>query len=497
MAPRRRRRPRGARRRTAGLADRETALGVARLAGEVARTAGQLRFYGDVAAEGSYLGVHDRRRPPTTTPGWSGSTAPSGPSPCSARATSRSRSACSATTPARRWPRAARWSCKAHPAHPGSQQRQAEIAQDALAAAGAPEGTFDVVVGQQAGVDLVKAPEVAAVAFTGSQARWSRAVAARQRARGRDPGLRRDGHRQPGRRDPRPAPRDIAEIAAGFVGSFTLGNGQFCTKPGLLLAPAGSGAARPGRRSAARRRLRAGHAHRADRRSGRAPASRSSRAAGAELVAPVPARRERLVRPRCRARGRLSALSPAAACWRSASAPSSSCAEYADRRRTRGRSGDAPGLAGREPSSPATTGDTQAAVAAGGAEPQGRPRHRQRLAHRRRLHVGAAPRRAMALHVCTGCYLGRRPWPGPLRPARRLPVADDVLAARRGASGQPVAASSPRQRHAAPTAGAELVTRPARGRPRRGLQPRPRRPAGHGNARRPRRRPSSRSSGPA
>jgi NADP-dependent aldehyde dehydrogenase len=30
-------------------------------------------------------------------------------------------------------------------------------------------------------------------------------------------------------------------IAAGFVGSFSLGAGQFCTKPGLLLVPAGSG----------------------------------------------------------------------------------------------------------------------------------------------------------------------------------------------------------------------------------------------------------------
>jgi NADP-dependent aldehyde dehydrogenase len=34
-----------------------------------------------------------------------------------------------------------------------------------------------------------------------------------------------------------------AEIAAGFVSSFTLGMGQFCTKPGLLLSPAGSGLA--------------------------------------------------------------------------------------------------------------------------------------------------------------------------------------------------------------------------------------------------------------
>ena len=45
------------RRELVALADEETALGVERLTGEVTRTAGQLRFYGDVAAEGSYLGI--------------------------------------------------------------------------------------------------------------------------------------------------------------------------------------------------------------------------------------------------------------------------------------------------------------------------------------------------------------------------------------------------------------------------------------------------------
>jgi NADP-dependent aldehyde dehydrogenase len=34
----------------------------------------------------------------------------------------------------------------------------------------------------------------------------------------------------------------MEEIAEGFVGSFTLGSGQFCTKPGLVFAPAGAAA---------------------------------------------------------------------------------------------------------------------------------------------------------------------------------------------------------------------------------------------------------------
>jgi NADP-dependent aldehyde dehydrogenase len=40
---------------------------------------------------------------------------------------------------------------------------------------------------------------------------------------------------------PAAARRDTAAIAEAFVGSFTLGQGQFCTKPGLLLAPRGAG----------------------------------------------------------------------------------------------------------------------------------------------------------------------------------------------------------------------------------------------------------------
>jgi NADP-dependent aldehyde dehydrogenase len=34
----------------------------------------------------------------------------------------------------------------------------------------------------------------------------------------------------------------MEEIAEGFVGSFTLGSGQFCTKPGLVFVPAGTAA---------------------------------------------------------------------------------------------------------------------------------------------------------------------------------------------------------------------------------------------------------------
>ena len=61
-----------------GLAETETALGYTRLTSEVSRAAGQLRFYGDVAAEGSYLAA-TIDHPTDTTPGLARVNQPLGP----------------------------------------------------------------------------------------------------------------------------------------------------------------------------------------------------------------------------------------------------------------------------------------------------------------------------------------------------------------------------------------------------------------------------------
>ncbi len=163
------------------LADRETALGEARLSGEVSRAANQLRFYGDVAAEGSYLGVTVDEAT-ATTPRIVRVNRPLGPVAVFGASNfpfafsvlgNDTGAALAAGCPV---------VVKAHPAHVGLSHRQAEIALDALAAAGAPHGTFGMVNGHQAGTDLVKAPAISAVAFTGSQNGGTRAVADRQRA---------------------------------------------------------------------------------------------------------------------------------------------------------------------------------------------------------------------------------------------------------------------------------------------------------------------------
>src|SRR6202021_2265969 len=59
---------------------------------------------------------------------------------------------------------------KAHEAHPVTSDLSAEIIAGALAAAGAPAGTFALIHGVQAGLHLLRHPAVAAAGFTGSTA---------------------------------------------------------------------------------------------------------------------------------------------------------------------------------------------------------------------------------------------------------------------------------------------------------------------------------------
>ena len=150
------------------VADRETALGEARLTGELARCADQLRFYGDVAAEASYLRVTVDHRT-ATTPDLRRMQVPLGPVAVLGASNfpfafgalgNDTGSALAAGCPV---------VAKAHPAHPETSALLATVATAALAAAGAPDGAFGLVAGFEAGEALVRAPEIAAVAFTGSQ----------------------------------------------------------------------------------------------------------------------------------------------------------------------------------------------------------------------------------------------------------------------------------------------------------------------------------------
>ena len=223
------------------LADQETGLGASRLSGEVARMAAQLRFYGDVAQEGSYLGLTVQEpagafprmvrvnRPLGLVAVFGASNFPFAFGTLGNDTGSAIAAGCPVLV-------------KAHPAHIRLSIRLAELAAKALHEVGAPVGTLALVIGQNPGSQLVEAPEVSAVAFTGSQ---SGGLALWRLANQRDvviPVFAEMGTVNPVVVTPAGA-SDMASVAEGFVGSFTLGSGQFCTKPGLLLAPAGSNAA--------------------------------------------------------------------------------------------------------------------------------------------------------------------------------------------------------------------------------------------------------------
>ena len=221
------------------LADEETGLGLPRLRGELAGAARSILFYAGVAVEGSYLGVSsDVVSDTVSLARWN---IPVGPVAVFGASNfpfgfgvfgHDVASALSAGCPV---------IVKAHPAHPRLSVRVAAIAREALRAAGAPTGTYDVVVGFDAGLQLVDAPAIKTIAFTGSQ---RGGMALRDRAAGRGvPVFAEMGTVNPAFVTAA-AVTDAAgteAIAAGFVGSFTLGAGQFCTKPGLIFAPAGSG----------------------------------------------------------------------------------------------------------------------------------------------------------------------------------------------------------------------------------------------------------------
>lgn len=226
----------------ARLADTETALGMPRLTGEVSRTANQLRFYGQVAAEGAFLGASVEEGT-DTTPRFVRIKRPLGPVAVFGASNfpfafgvlgNDTGSALAAGCPV---------VAKAHPAHVLTCLRLAEITREALNGIGAPEGTYSMISGLQAGIDLVKHPGIKAVAFTGSQ---NGGLALWRIANEREiviPVYAEMGTVNPVVLTPGGA-ENLEEVATGFVGSFTLGQGQFCVKPGLFFAPAGHDAAK-------------------------------------------------------------------------------------------------------------------------------------------------------------------------------------------------------------------------------------------------------------
>jgi 2,5-dioxopentanoate dehydrogenase len=227
-------------------AHNETALPKPRLQGETARTCHQLRLFAEVAEEGSWVAARidraDPARKPAPKPDIRSMLRPLGPVAVFGAgnfplafsvAGGDTVSALAAGNPV---------IVKAHPAHPGTSELVGQAIRASIRTSNLPEGVFSLLFdgGTQVGGALVTHPRVKAVGFTGSR-HAGRALMDLAASR------------------PEPIPffgemsstnpvfvlpgalRERGEaIVTGLHGSFTLGAGQFCTKPGMVFLPQGA-----------------------------------------------------------------------------------------------------------------------------------------------------------------------------------------------------------------------------------------------------------------
>lgn len=224
-------------------ADAETALGPVRLTGELARTCYQLRAFADIVDEGAFLDVVINHPDDTATPPvpdlrrykvslgvvavYSASNFPFAFSVAGGDTASALAAGCPVVV-------------KAHPDHPALSELVAKVLRIAAAEHGIPAGVVGLVHGFEAGIELIKHPLVAAAGFTGS-VRGGRALFDAAAARP----VPIPFHGELGSLNPvvvtEAAANERGEaIGTGLAGSMTLGVGQFCVKPGLVLVPSGA-----------------------------------------------------------------------------------------------------------------------------------------------------------------------------------------------------------------------------------------------------------------
>lgn len=227
------------------IAMRETGLTEVRLTGEVKRTAVQLRLFAETIVSGDYLDVRidhaddnfalgvrpDVRRyhiPVGPVINFSASNFPFAFSVAGGDSAAALAAGCPLIV-------------KAHSGHPQLSIATARVIADALAASGMPDGVFQLISGQEAGVAVLKDPRIKAGSFTGSiyAGRLLADIAAARPAPIQFYG-------ELGSVNPvfltRGAIDESAQtIAVGYITSVSGSAGQLCTKPGFVFAPVNHG----------------------------------------------------------------------------------------------------------------------------------------------------------------------------------------------------------------------------------------------------------------
>ncbi|MFI5159729.1 MAG: aldehyde dehydrogenase (NADP(+)) [Sphingobacteriales bacterium] len=220
----------------------ESGLPQARLQGERGRTTGQLNMFADLVEEGSWVeAVIDSALPdrkPVARPDIRKMLIPIGPVVVFGAsnfplafsvAGGDTASALAAGCPV---------IVKAHPAHPGTSALVAEAIKKAAEKYDLPEGVFSMLYdnGYAIGEALVKHPKTKIVTFTGSFKGGTALLKMAQERNNPIPVFAEMGSVNPVILLPDALDCRYEQIAEQYAASITLGAGQFCTNPGVLLA---------------------------------------------------------------------------------------------------------------------------------------------------------------------------------------------------------------------------------------------------------------------
>ncbi|WP_442487358.1 aldehyde dehydrogenase (NADP(+)) [Halomonas litopenaei] len=223
----------------------ETGLPQARLAGERGRTCGQLRLFADSVRAGEWLDVRIDPALPQRQPMpradlrqrqialgpvavFGASNFPLAFSVAGGDTASALAAGCPVVV-------------KAHSAHPGTSELVGRAVQQAVARCELPEGVFSLIFGsgREVGQALVKDRRIKAAGFTGSR---SGGMALWQCAQSRPepiPFYAEMSSINPVFLLPEALKARGKDLGEAFAGSLTMGAGQFCTNPGLVIAVKG------------------------------------------------------------------------------------------------------------------------------------------------------------------------------------------------------------------------------------------------------------------
>ncbi|APX76262.1 NADP-dependent fatty aldehyde dehydrogenase [Achromobacter insolitus] len=220
----------------------ESGLPVARLTGERARTAGQLRLFAQVVRDGHFLratiDTAQPERQPAPRADLRLAKIPLGPVAVFGASNFPLAFSVAGGDTASALAAGAPVIVKAHSAHLGTSELVGRAIQKAAERLDMPEGVFSLLIGagRDIGEALVAHPGIKAVGFTGSRQGGLALLRIANSRHEPIPVYAEMSSINPVFLLPRALSARTEALAQGFADSLTMGAGQFCTNPGLVLA---------------------------------------------------------------------------------------------------------------------------------------------------------------------------------------------------------------------------------------------------------------------